>query len=140
MAIGSIVGQVKTLLLQQSIFSPTEDKLNHGLKLGIQEVVPQVSASLTDNSLSISNLEATFQSIQSAYPDSAGKAGEKAIERMVEVIGDPYTALLTRSDMEKDKLMAQSGRFAGIGVELAWRGGLVVVGTLPNSPASSSLR
>ena len=138
--IGTTVGQVKALLLQQSIFSPTEDKLNHGLKLGIQEVVPQASTSLTNNSLSISNLETTFQSIQSAYPDSAGKAGEKAIERMVEVIGDPYTALLTRSDMEKDKLMAQSGRFAGIGVELAWRGGLVVVGTLPNSPASSSLR
>lgn len=138
--IGSVVGQVKTLLLQQSIFSPTEEKLNNGLKLGIQEVIPQALASLTDSSLSSPNLEATFQSIQSAYPGSVGKAGERAIERMVESIGDPYTALLTRSDMEKDKLMAQSGRFAGIGVELAWRGGLVVVGTLPSSPASSSLR
>ena len=117
--IGSIVGQVKTLLLQQSIFYPTEDKLNHGLKFGMQEVIPHVTASLNDNSLNVSNLESTFQTIQSTYPNSAGKAGEKAIERMVEGIGDPYTALLTRSDMEKDKLMAQSGRFAGIGVELA---------------------
>lgn len=138
--VGSIVGQVRTLLLQQSIFYPTEDKLNHGLKLGLREVIPQASTSLTGTSLSNSNLEATFQTMQSTYPNLVGKAGERAIERMVESIGDPYTALLTRSDMEKDKLMAQSGRFAGIGVELAWRGGLVVVGTLPNSPASSSLR
>lgn len=138
--IGGVVGQVKVLLLQQSIFYPSEEKLNHSLKLGIREIIPQAEATLNDNSLGVSDLEATFNSIQSSYPSLAGKAGERAIECMVESIGDPYTALLTRSDMEKDKIMAQSGRFAGIGVELAWRGGLVVVGTLPNSPASSSLR
>lgn len=138
--VGSVVGQVKSILLQQSIFSPSEEQLNHGLQVGIKEIIPQSEVALTAASLSSSNLNATFEVIQTNFPNLAGKAGEQAIERMVESISDPYTALLTRSDMEKDKLMAQSGRFAGIGVELAWRGGLVVVGTLPNSPASSKLR
>ncbi|MGM9992007.1 MAG: S41 family peptidase [Candidatus Bruticola sp.] len=126
--------------MEQSIFYPKEERLNEGLKRGVQEIIPSLESSLTPNSFSAQNVERTFASIQSREPSLAGPAGEKAIERMVESIGDPYTALLTKSDMDKDKMMAQSGRFAGIGVELAWRGGLVVVGTLPNSPAAAFLR
>ncbi|MGM9998498.1 MAG: S41 family peptidase [Candidatus Bruticola sp.] len=138
--IGQTVSSVRTILLEQSIFYPEESKLNEGLKRGVKEVIPSLETSLTSVSFSAQNLDSTFASIQSKEPGLAGRAGEKAIERMVESIGDPYTALLTKADMEKDKLMAQSGRFAGIGVELAWRGGLVVVGTLPNSPAAAFLR
>lgn len=132
---GSIIAQTRTLILKESIFCPSQEKLNGGLKAGFSEIIPEWGRTLSVSSLKDGGLTGAAGDLSRRFPNKAGAAGERAMERMAESVGDPYTAVLSRADMEKDALMMKSGRFSGIGVELAWKGGLAVVGALPGSPA-----
>ena len=133
--VANTIQQVRELLESESIFSPTSQQLEDGLKQGLKEVIPECADVLLNKKLDGNSLKALLASLEANYPDRVNKAGEAAVSRMVESIGDPYTALLTRKDMEKDKLLANNGKFAGVGVELGWKGGLAVVGTIKDSPA-----
>lgn len=127
------VTQVRALLAARSLYAPAPSLLDAGLVKGIKKV----DASAT-NLGTWPKIQQYFGALQQTKPSLAAQAGEAAIESMTASVGDPYTALLTRSDMQKDKLAMESGSLTGIGVELAWKGALTVVAALPNSPAKAA--
>jgi len=83
-------------------------------------------------------VEETLVALQAREPQALGAAAERAIQRMVEAVADPYTALLDREDMLADRQAREQGAFVGIGVELAWDSTLVVVACLDASPARAA--
>lgn len=131
-----VILQVYKTLREECIFSPQAAKLESGFKFGLKEVLPGLDLDNLD--IFGSNGSDNWHKIEMENRNNINFASEVAVNRMVESIGDPYTAVLNRADMEKDKMLSTSGKFSGIGVELAWKNGLVVVGTLPNSPAQQA--
>ncbi|MBQ7530001.1 hypothetical protein IJT10_08925, partial [bacterium] len=105
-------------LREECIFSPRADILESGFKLGLNEVLQGVN--LDNLEIFSGNGEKNWQKIEDENRGNIKFASEVAVSRMVESIGDPYTAVLNRADMEKDKMLSTSGKFSGIGVELAW--------------------
>ncbi|MBQ7501625.1 PDZ domain-containing protein, partial [bacterium] len=127
----AVVQSVRQMLMDKSIFSPAEEKLNAGMLKALAKVIPEAAGL----NVSGSNLNAAFAKLQNQYPDRFNAAAEKAVFGLAESVGDPYTAVLTKEDMDKDRRFATDGSFSGIGVELAWKGGLMAAGTVPGSPA-----
>lgn len=131
-----VMGQVRQLLLTKHIDSPNSAVLDQGCLEGLKQVAPECVA--PNGSAQWSTIVQILSSLQVSNPKLAGRAGETAIMRMAEAIKDPYTALLDRNDMAIDRLAMNTGQFTGIGVELAWKGGLVVVASIQNSPARAA--
>ncbi|HXE73806.1 MAG TPA: S41 family peptidase [Candidatus Nitrosotenuis sp.] len=76
-----------------------------------------------------------FRACTQGQPARVSALGERVLRAMVDSVGDPYSTVLTASDLAAEEALRQKGTLAGIGVELAWRQGLVVVSTLEGSPA-----
>lgn len=125
------MGQVRSLLLQRHIERPSAARLDAGALQGLREAVPGVAVRGGDWAA----LEAAFRGLD---PERAAAGGEQAIRRMVEAVGDPYTAVMDREEMAADRQGREQGAFTGIGVELAWDRGLVVVACLDGSPAGAA--
>lgn len=123
--------QVRQMLLDKSIFSPSEAALNAGMLKAAAEVIPEAAGLNAAGS----NLSSALTQLRQRWPDRFNQAAERAVFGLAESVGDPYTAVLTKEDMDKDRRFAADGSFSGIGVELAWKGGLVVAGAVPGSPA-----
>ena len=130
---GPLVAEVRQKLLQESIFAPAEVTLNSGLARGLGEGLGE---KVEPQALAGSALLGYWSQLAAREPQRVGALTQRALERMVESVSDPYTALLTPQDMAREREMMSSGRFAGVGVELAWQGGLVVAGVIPHSPAA----
>ncbi len=128
----TLVGQCRQTLLEQHIQKPSEQVLDAGILKGIREVVPSV------NQGNWGALQGVLRQLQAKDSVQAKEAAEAAISGMCEATGDPYTALLDKNDMENDRRAAVSGNFTGIGVELAWKGGLMVVSAIEGSPAQEA--
>lgn len=125
------IRQIRTLVLSRHVDSPPAAVVDAGALRGVREAAPGLK-------LPAGDWEAAFRSLAQSQPDRAGVAGERAVFRMVEAVGDPYTAVLDRNDMADDREGRERGSFTGIGVELAWDDGLVVVACLDGSPAAAS--
>lgn len=128
------VRQVRTLLLERHVDAPSEERLAAGALKGMQEAVP----GLPGSGAGWAAVESAFQNLEARSPDRLPSAAEAAIRRMVEAPGDPYTAVLDREEMAADREGREQGSFTGIGVELAWDAGLVVVACLEGSPAAAA--
>ncbi|MCR5660892.1 MAG: S41 family peptidase [bacterium] len=128
----TLVGQCRQTLLEQHIQKPSEQVLDAGILKGIREVVPSVSQG------NWGALQGVFRQLQAKDSVQAKEAADAAISGMCEATGDPYTALLDKNDMENDRRASVSGNFTGIGVELAWKGGLMVVSAIEGSPAQEA--
>lgn len=126
-AILAQVRQIRALVLARHVDSPAVGVLDAGALKGIREAAP--GARLP------SDWEAALRAVPA---ERAAAAGELAVRRMVEAVGDPYTAVLDRNDMADDRESRERGAFTGIGVELAWDRGLVVVACLDGSPAAAA--
>lgn len=126
-AILAQIRQIRALVLTRHVDAPAAGTLDAGALQGLREAAPGV------------RLPTDWEAALRAVPaDRAGAAGELAVRRMVEAVGDPYTAVLDRNDMADDRESRERGAFTGIGVELAWDRGLVVVACLDGSPAAAA--
>lgn len=68
----------------------------------------------------------------------AGQAparGEAALRAMVDSLKDPYSTVVTPAERQFEERTRRGGSFSGVGVELAWRGGLTIVACLDGSAA-----
>ncbi len=128
------IRQVRTLLTDQHIDSPSESRLAAGALVGVREIRPGTATTLAGWPA----VEGVLADLAAREPQVLGAAAERAILRMVEAVGDPYTALLDREDMVSDRRAREQGAFIGIGVELAWDSILVVVACLEGSPARAA--
>jgi len=126
--------QVRDLLLEEHVDAPTEARLSAGALAGVREIRPGHAPA----SGGWHAVEETLVALQAREPQALGAAAERAIQRMVEAVADPYTALLDREDMLADRQAREQGAFVGIGVELAWDSTLVVVACLDASPARAA--
>lgn len=63
---------------------------------------------------------------------------EAAMRGMVDSLRDPYSTLLTPAQRQFEDQVRKTGSFTGIGVELAFRDGVLVVSCLEGSPAAES--
>lgn len=117
------VRQVRSVLLEQHVPAPSAARVEQGAWRAV------------GGSGAWSDFE---QAVRLLPPDRLARAGQAAVEGMVEAVGDPYTAVLDPDDMRRETETRETGRFAGVGVELAWDGGLIVVAPLPGSPAAEA--
>lgn len=62
----------------------------------------------------------------------------RVMNAMLAEVGDPYTFMLSKAEREWEMGVQKSGKFTGIGVELAPRNGLTVVACLDGGPAARS--
>lgn len=128
-----VIAQVREMLIRKHIDKPSAQLLDGGAWRGAQEA-----------GISAQGSQPTFDSLARALQGSGSssgadaKAGEQVVRRMVEAIGDPYSSFLSSDDVTRDLEAQRTGRFTGIGVELAWKGGLMVVSSIEGSPARAA--
>ncbi len=80
-----------------------------------------------------------FSALEEEYPSEAGRLGEAAIRGIIESLDDPYSVFLDARDRKNFEKETSGGSFPGIGVELAMKGGsLLVVAAIRGTPASKA--
>lgn len=125
---------VKAILSSRHVDAPSEACLAAGAMAGIRQAAPDLAV----NGVDWRAVEGALGLLHARSTQDLGRAGEAAIRGMVESVRDPYTALMDREEMTADREGREKGAFTGIGVELAWDSGLVVVACLEGSPAAAS--
>ena len=95
---GPLVAEVRQKLLQESIFAPAEVTLNSGLARGLGEGLGE---KVEPQALAGSALLGYWSQLAAREPQRVGALTQRALERMVESVSDPYTALLTPQDMAR---------------------------------------
>ncbi len=131
--LGTVRG-VRAILSERHVEAPSEACLAAGALAGIRQAAPGLVLPGDDWNA----VESAFRTLQAQCAERVGTAGELAIRGMVEAVQDPYTALMDREEMSADREGRERGTFTGIGVELAWNSGLVVVACLDGSPAAAA--
>ncbi|MEW6277148.1 MAG: S41 family peptidase [Candidatus Eremiobacterota bacterium] len=117
------IRQVRHILLRDALAAPTPEMLTRAAWSG---------AGLASPGADWQEFERAFSRLS---PRDAVTAGEGALRSMVDSLQDPYSTLVTPAERAQEDAVQRSGTYSGIGVELAWRKGLVVVGCLDGSPA-----
>ncbi len=125
---------VKAILSGRHVDAPSEARLAGGALAGIRRAAPDLNLRGEDWRA----VEGALGALGARSAQALGLAGEAAIRGMVEAVQDPYTALMDREEMAADREGREQGAFTGIGVELAWDAGLVVVACLEGSPAAAA--
>lgn len=83
----------------------------------------------------------TWKTIQENYPNSGAldpqKLVEGAADGMIKAVGDPYTVLFAPTEAKKFTQDVE-GKFYGIGAELGYQNGIVIVAPLHGLPAENA--
>ncbi|MCA9790946.1 MAG: S41 family peptidase [Candidatus Eremiobacteraeota bacterium] len=122
--------QVAQLLSQSALARPSRAVLLAAAWRKMQPLLPQAGPPQ-----SWEQLEAR---LVTGDLERSARLAEAAMRGMVDSLGDPYSTLLTPAQRQFEDQVRKTGSFTGIGVELAYRDGVVVVSCLEGSPAAES--
>ncbi len=126
----STARQVKDLLKFKHFSRPEETALVSAAWRGAHKFLPALPR--VD---SWELLEAELRTLLGDDFQKAQVVVSALIRSMVDSLGDPYTVALTPKQKRREERLRRMGAVNGIGVELGWRDGLVVVAALEHSSA-----
>lgn len=120
--------QVHQVILSDALEPVQSQQLTRAAWRAARRVVPELPSEEGEWTA----FEGAFALVPQAQVPAAGDA---ALRAMVDSLKDPYSTVVTPAERQLEETTRRGGSFSGVGVELAWRGGLVVVACLDGSPA-----
>lgn len=125
----SYIKKVRSLIQESFYRRVDEQALVRGAYAGMKKAVPALEIPAD---CSWSAFEGFYLEYSRRSPEAAGAAGEAALDGMVDSLKDPYSVLLTPGK----RGILEGGDGSGIGVELGYREGrVVVIAPIVGSPA-----